>query len=95
MLVLRSVECNKDDKCVLTVVVTGVCTAPCSEDNERAGVVVMRVSRPRCSSHDTQHMPGQGGAYEHWNAIPRFQLNWREIIQLNCLSLFLWSHLIR
>lgn len=61
MLVLRSVECNKDDKCVLTVVVTGVCTAPCSEDNERAGGVVMRVSRPRCSSHDTQHMPGRVG----------------------------------
>ena len=68
--------------------------------NDRAAGWVMRVERGAQvgqlgHSHDTQHMPGQGGAYEHWNAIPRFQLNWREIIQLNCLSLFLWSHLIR
>ena len=91
MLVLRSVECNKDDKCELTVVVTGVCTAPCSEDNERAGVVVMRVSRPRCSSHDTQHMPGGVGPIPSgMPVLDQFVANY----PVDCLSLFQWSHLI-
>ena len=40
-------------------------------------------------------MPDQGGAYEHWNAIPRFQLNLWKITADNCLSLFLWSHRVR
>ena len=67
--------------------------------NDRAAGWVMRVERGhRWASHDTQHMPGQARAglpADHWNAIPRFQLNLWKIIRHNCLSLFLWSRLIR
>ena len=66
--------------------------------NDRAAGLVMRVERHRWGSHDTQHMPGQAGAglaAEHWNAIPRFQLNLWKITADNCLSLFLWSHRVR
>ena len=71
--------------------------------NDRAAGWVMRVERGAQvgqlgHSHDTQHMPGQAGAglaADHWNAIPRFQLNFWQITPHNCLSLFLWSHRIR
>ena len=90
---VRSLECNKDDKCPTD---RHCLRMQCSVSQH---IMIGQLS----GNEGTQTQVGfpryptacQGGAYEHWNAIPRFQLNSRKIIPSNCLSLVLRSHLIK